>query len=148
MNDVDSSIGLKTIASEDRFGLVVYYPAGSGIQARHMFFSRRASVGRVLDIVEEKTPELGRINQGQRLFLYSAKVGKSVQQLPHMAILSEMDERLLARGDAVIVETHDVLPPVWSTAFGPSASAKPLLDRSKVSGKKPKSSLKTGCKVQ
>ena len=108
--------GDEKIAVEDRIVCEVHFALESNVPARHMFFSRRWSAGKILDDIAKRVSL-----PLKRRWLYSVKPNaRGVNQLPNITPLRDLPPGTVENGDALVVTENDAgLPDEWVRAVAP-----------------------------
>uniref|UniRef100_A0A7S0T789 AN1-type domain-containing protein n=1 Tax=Erythrolobus madagascarensis TaxID=708628 RepID=A0A7S0T789_9RHOD len=103
--------GDESIEPADRFVLAVYFPLSDSQPPRYMYFHRRNTVGRVLDLLHDRLPrEVA--NSSSRLNLFVVRAS-GVSALPHIERLIDFPSSVLRQGDCVVIESAPSLSPLW-----------------------------------
>lgn len=129
-NGTGSPVGDGRVAADERVTLAVYFPEGSGLAARYMYFSQRLSAGRVIEEMERRVDGLRSASEG-RYCLYAVKSGGGgVNLLPHITPLRDLGRGVLQSGDAVVLEIgEDGLHPDWIALLAKGAESSRLPSR-------------------
>lgn len=122
MNAMSSPVGDPKIDSEDRVPVAVYFPAGTNLQPRYMYFSTKNSPGKIVDTLFKLIPGLPAPSNGQRYSLYAVKPDLArVNLLPYITPLQELSS-FVQPGDLLVVQVGDAgLDPSWFVALQPAA---------------------------
>uniref|UniRef100_A0A7S0G3I6 AN1-type domain-containing protein n=1 Tax=Rhodosorus marinus TaxID=101924 RepID=A0A7S0G3I6_9RHOD len=116
-------LGRDKIAREQRFYFRVYFPGRLDRKPRSMFFSKAISVGKMIDEVFElgKIPapsEAGSPRPG----VFCARRSGSVNLLPYMSKLSELEEqKILAQNDSIVLANPSTNP-LSLSLYAPAAA--------------------------
>lgn len=108
VNNSNTAIGDGKIPVEERVPLAVFFPAGSGVKPRHMFFSQKSSAGRIIDYLRKEISQIPHPKENERYYLYAVKKnGGGVNLLPYITPLKDLPRDLLQPGDFVVMENGD-----------------------------------------
>lgn len=108
VNDRASAIGDPNVDQEHRVNVVVFFPMGSSIKPRYMFFNHKNSAGKIIDDLKRSIKQLDGPRQGGRYCLYVVKRnGSGVNLLPHITPLKDLPVETLADGDILVLEESD-----------------------------------------
>lgn len=145
MNAASNAIGDTKIDTEDRVPVAVYFPAGTNLQARHMYFSTKNSPGKIVDILFKLVPGLPAPSNGQRYSVYAVKPDLSrVNLLPYITPLRELSS-VVQPGDLLVLQVGDTgLDPSWFAALQPASPSR--LTPFAFSRKVPKAKVRKGAK--
>lgn len=111
------AVGDKSVAADERVYLELLFPFDSGVAPKQMFFSKKASVGRVLDDAASAGKIANNNNKADAAKLYLISL-KSGNPLPNGAKLQTLIESgQLASGDAILIEflENTTAPPAAAT---------------------------------
>lgn len=125
VNDMANAIGDPKVEEEYRIRVSVFFPMGSGVKPRYMYFNRRNSAGRIIDDLRKSIRELEAPKAGGRFCLYAVKgSGGGVNLLPHITPLKDLPPGVLSDGDALVLEEGDGgLDQTWLDTFRGLAGA-------------------------
>lgn len=131
LNSPREPIGDKNIEADERITVAVFFPDGTGVQPRYMFFSKKNSAGKIIDGLRKSIPQIPSPDDGERYFLYAVKNGGyGVNQLPYITPLKDLGA-ILQTGDMLVLESGDQgLDPTWTAALRKLAPPTHLLQRS------------------
>lgn len=125
VNDMTHAIGDSKVEEEHRVRVSVFFPMGSDVKPRYMFFNRRNSAGKIIDDLKKTIKELEAPKESGRYYLYAVKSGgNGVNLLPHITPLKDLPPGVLSDGDALVLEEGDGgLDQTWLDTFRRLASA-------------------------
>eukprot|EP00184_Porphyridium_aerugineum_P007900 CAMPEP_0184691766 /NCGR_PEP_ID=MMETSP0313-20130426/504_1 /TAXON_ID=2792 /ORGANISM="Porphyridium aerugineum, Strain SAG 1380-2" /LENGTH=270 /DNA_ID=CAMNT_0027149527 /DNA_START=311 /DNA_END=1123 /DNA_ORIENTATION=+ len=102
--------GDETIEAGDRFPLSIFFPMSDSTPARHMFFYRKLTVGRMIDQIRDKYMPVYSTNDRMYAFVVRAN---GFCPLSHVDRLCEIGPDVLRQGDVVVLEVSPSLSPTW-----------------------------------
>lgn len=116
--------------------VALFFPRKAGLPPRYVYFSRRHSAGRVVDILTRDVKAIPAPAEGIRYGLYAVKRGVSgVNLLPYITPLKDLPPDVLQNGDVVVMEEGEAgLDEVWLTALRKGKSGRRLASSRKSGG--------------
>lgn len=127
-------MGDPKVPADERITVAVFFPAGSGVQARYMYFSARNSAGKIMDGLVKDVQGLSPARGSERYCLYAVKRGGGgVNLLPHITPLHNLGAGVVQAGDMLVMEVGaDGLDPAWLAALQKLSSTSRLPSRRSV----------------